>query len=154
VSFGILSYLTAKNRDRASQVDPASAYGSLLLCPETLVGGVKRTPTTTRPHQQTRQRSIALPAGGSRAGDGAQRSAMAQPVLSPGHAAWAQDRQGGDGAQAGNRVVLDVAPRLGLRRNAKARFARGRARTSPWCAVNHRRNDWAPLPFTGEFEVV
>ena len=31
----------------------------------------------------------------------------------------------------------------GLRRNAEARFARGRARTSPWCAVNHRRNDWA-----------
>ncbi len=25
----------------------------------------------------------------------------------------------------------------------KARFARGRARKSPWCAVNHRRNDWA-----------
>jgi transposase len=40
-------------------------------------------------------------------------------------------------------MALDVAPRLGLRRNAKARFARGRARTSPWCAVNHRRNDWA-----------
>jgi hypothetical protein len=36
-----------------------------------------------------------------------------------------------------------VAARLGLRRNAAARFARGRARKSPWCAVNHRRNDWA-----------
>ena len=32
---------------------------------------------------------------------------------------------------------------LGLRAIAKARFARGRARKSPWCAVNHRRNDWA-----------
>ena len=30
-----------------------------------------------------------------------------------------------------------------LRRNAATRFARGRARKSPWCAVNHRRNDWA-----------
>jgi len=68
------------------------------------LGGVKRRPTTTRPHQQTRQRSIVLPAGRSRAGDGAQRSAMAQPVLSPGHAAWAQDRQGGDGAEVGNQL--------------------------------------------------
>jgi transposase len=44
------------------------------------VGRIQRRPTTTGPHQQTRQRSVALPAGGSRAGHGAQRSAMAQPV--------------------------------------------------------------------------
>jgi transposase len=30
----------------------------------------------------------------------------------------------------------------GLPTVRKARFARGRARKSPWCAVNHRRNDW------------
>ena len=39
--------------------------------------------------------------------------------------------------------VLDVAPGPRLRPDAKARFARGRARTSRWCAVNHRCNDWA-----------
>jgi hypothetical protein len=27
--------------------------------------------------------------------------------------------------------------------NRDLRFARGRARKTPWCAVNHRRNDWA-----------
>jgi len=37
----------------------------------------------------------------------------------------------------------------------EVRFARGRARKSPWCAVDHRRNDWdIPLPFAGEFEAV
>jgi hypothetical protein len=36
-----------------------------------------------------------------------------------------------------------VAPGLRLRPMAKARFARGRARKSRWCAVNHRCNDWA-----------
>ena len=31
----------------------------------------------------------------------------------------------------------------------------GEPRKSPWCAVNHRRNDWASAPlFRGEFEVV
>jgi hypothetical protein len=34
-------------------------------------------------------------------------------------------------------------PGLGLRAVQKVRFARGRARTSRWCAINHRRNDWA-----------
>ena len=76
-------------------------------------------------------------------------------VLSPGHAARTQDRQGRDGPEAGRPVVLDVAARLGLQRNAATRFARGRARKSPWCAVNHRRNDWASRsPSTGEFEEV
>src|SRR5438093_6861747 len=46
-------------------------------------------------------------------------------------------------AQAGGASVLDVASGAGLRPDEQARFARGRARTSPWCAVNHRRNDWA-----------
>ena len=41
------------------------------------------------------------------------------------------------------RLVLDVARGMGLQRNEKVRFARGRARKSPWCAVNHRPNDWA-----------
>jgi hypothetical protein len=63
--------------------------------------------------------------------------------FSPRHAARAKDRESSDGPETGGRVVLDVAARMGRQRNAAARFARGRARKSPWCAVNHRRNDWA-----------
>ena len=34
-------------------------------------------------------------------------------------------------------------------------LTRGRARTLPWCAVNHRRNDWASRsPGRGKFGVV
>jgi len=40
-------------------------------------------------------------------------------------------------------LLLDVAPGMRLRSVAEARFARGRARKSRWCAVHHRRNDWA-----------
>ena len=48
-----------------------------------------------------------------------------------------------------------MASRMGLRRDITARFARGSARKSPWCAVNHRRNDGTPAPLSkGEFEVV
>jgi hypothetical protein len=50
--------------------------------------------------------------------------------------------------------VLDVAQGLGLRSVRKARFARGRARKSPWCAVDHRRNDRVSRSPCGEFEVV
>ncbi len=62
-------------------------------------------------------------------------SAVAQPVFPSGHAARAKDREGRDGPETCGAVVLDVAARMESRRNAKARFARGRARTSPWCAV-------------------
>ena len=62
-------------------------------------GRVQRRSATAGPHQQTGQRSVALSAGGSGAGHGAQRSAMAQPVLSPGHAARTEDRQSRDGAK-------------------------------------------------------
>jgi hypothetical protein len=48
-----------------------------------------------------------------------------------------------------------VAQEMELRATYKVRFARGTARKSPWCAVEHRRNDWASRsPFAGEFEVV
>jgi hypothetical protein len=44
---------------------------------------------------------------------------------------------------------------VGLRASEKVRFARGPARTRPWCAVQHRVIDWAARsPFAGEFEVV
>jgi hypothetical protein len=65
---------------------------------------IQRRPERAGPHQQAGQRAVALPAGESRAGDGAQRSAMAQPVFSPGHAARTEDRQGRDGEEAGGRV--------------------------------------------------
>ena len=47
--------------------------------------------------------------------------------LPPGHAAWTEDRQGGDGSKAGGASVLDVAAGLGLRPVQKAWFARGSA---------------------------
>jgi Transposase IS116/IS110/IS902 family len=59
------------------------------------------------------------------------------------HAAWTEDREGSHGAETGCTYVLDVASGLRLRPDPKARFARGRARKSRWCAVQHRRNDWA-----------
>jgi transposase len=96
----------------------------------------------TRTHQQAGQLTAAFSAGGSGPGQGAQSSAVAQQVLPPCHAAWAEDREGSDGPQTGGASVLDVAPGLGLRSVRKVRFARGRARKSPWCAVDHRRNDW------------
>src|SRR5437667_3682068 len=43
---------------------------------------------------------------------------------------------------------------MGLRADEEVRFARGRARTSPGCVVDHRRNDWASHSPHGEFEVV
>jgi len=52
-------------------------------------------------------------------------------------------RQGGDGQTVGSGFVLDVASKMELRAVAKVRFARGTAWKSLWCAVNHRRNDWA-----------
>jgi hypothetical protein len=44
---------------------------------------------------------------------------------------------------------------MGLRAVKKVRFARGRARKSRWCAVEHREIDWASRsPSRGVFEVV
>ncbi len=41
---------------------------------------------------------------------------------------------------------------MGLRAVEKVRFARGRARTSPWWVIEHREID--PAPLHGEFELV
>src|SRR5437763_15628224 len=106
-------------------------------------GEVQRGPAETGTHQQARQCAAPVSAGGSSAGHGPQPSGVAQQVLPSGHAAWTEDRQGSDGAQTGGASVLDVASGPRLRPIAKARFARGRARTSRWCAVTHRCNDWA-----------
>jgi hypothetical protein len=44
---------------------------------------------------------------------------------------------------------------MGLRATYAVRFARGTARKSRWCAVEHRVIDWGiPLLFTEEFELV
>ena len=106
-------------------------------------GGVQRRSSSTGTHQQARQRAAAVSAGGSGAGHGAQSAGVAQQVLPPRHATGTQDREGSDGAKAGGASVLDVASGPRLRPDAEARFARGRARTSRWCAINHRCNDWA-----------
>ena len=36
----------------------------------------------------------------------------------------------------------------------RVRFARGAARKSPWCAVEHRDIEWAPRSSGEEFELV
>jgi transposase len=50
-------------------------------------------------------------------------------------------RRGRHGLKAEDSFVLDVAQRMELRATRKLRFARATAWKSPWCAVNHRRND-------------
>ena len=111
--------------------------------------------SSTGTHQQARQRAAPVSAGGSGTGHGAQPTGVAQYVLPPCHATRTEDRESSDGKETGGASVLDVAPGPRLRPVAEARFARGRARKSPWCAVNHRRNDWASRsPSRGEFEQV
>jgi len=40
--------------------------------------------------------------------------------------------------------LRDVAPWMGLPAAEKVRFARGVARLTQWCEVDHRTFDWAP----------
>ena len=98
---------------------------------------------TQRTHHQARQFHAALSASGSGAGDGAQRARVAQQVSPPDDATRTKDRQGRHGPQTSGSYVLDVAKGMGLRAGEKVRFARGTARTSRWCAVEHRVIDWA-----------
>ncbi len=58
-------------------------------------------------------------------------------------AARTEDCQGRHGAPTSGSSVLDDAPGMGLSAVEQARFARGTARTSRWCAVKHRVIDWA-----------
>ncbi len=110
-------------------------------------GRFQRGTTTTGTYLETRQLPTAFLAGGSSAGDGALRSEMAQSIFPPGDATRSKDRESSHGAEIGGALVLDVAQRVGLRATGKVRSARGTAWKSPWCAVNHRRNDWArPAP--------
>ena len=125
------------------------------LCGTGSGGGFQRRSAATGTHQQTGQLSGSFSTGGSSPGYCAYPTPMAQQVLPPGHATGAKDCQGSDGSETCGPLVLDVASGMGVRAVATVRFARGRARKSPWCAVDHRRNDWASRsPRLGEFELV
>jgi hypothetical protein len=59
--------------------------------------------------------------------------------------------QGRHGPQVSRSDVLDDAQGMGLRAVEKVRFARGTARKSLWCAVEHRAIEWVSRSlFTGE----
>ena len=79
---------------------------------------------------------------------------MAQSIFSPDDAAGTEDRQGRHGAATGCLCVLDDAPEMGLSAVDRVRFARGAARISPWCVVEHRDIEWALRSSDEEFEVV
>ena len=107
------------------------------------VGRVQRESAAAGPHHQAGQFDRALPAGGGGAGDGAQPAGVAQQIFSSGAAARTEDRESCHGPSVGRAVVLDDAQGMGLRAVEKVRFARGTARKSPWCVVEHREIDWA-----------
>ena len=118
-------------------------------------GRVQRESPAPGTHHQAGQFDRALPAGGGGAGHGAQPAGVAQQIFSSGAAARTQDCESRDGSSLGRAVVLDDAQAMGLRAAEKVRFARGTARTSPWCAVEHRVIDWASRSSSDEeFEVV
>ena|ERR1700683_4035254 len=58
-------------------------------------------------------------------------------------AARTQDCESRNGPPVGCAAVPDDAQAVGLRAAEEVRFARGTARKSPWCAVEHRGIDWA-----------
>jgi len=80
---------------------------------------------------------------------------MAPSILPPDDAAGTEDRQGGDGATTIGMSVLDAAPKNGIISSGPSSVRTRGSRKSPWCAVNHRDNEWAtPLLFSEEFELV
>jgi hypothetical protein len=78
-------------------------------------------------------------AGGGGAGDGARRPSMAQQYV---HLAMRRGRKIAKDAMA-RRLAIQMYWMMGKRADEKVRFARGTARISPWCAVEHREIDWA-----------
>jgi hypothetical protein len=58
-------------------------------------------------------------------------------------AARTEDCESRHGSPIGCATVLDDAQGMELRAVEEVRFARGTARKSPWCAVEHRVIDWA-----------
>jgi hypothetical protein len=77
-------------------------------------------------------------AGRSGAGHSAQPATVAQQISPPEDAPRTENRQGRDGAETSRSFVLDAAPAMGLLAVEQIRFARGTARKSPWCGVEHR----------------
>jgi len=102
---------------------------------------IQRGTTAVGPYPPTGEQPAAVLAGGSGAGDRAQRWPVAQPIFPLGAAPRPQNRERSDGAETGGSLGLDGAPGMGLRTNAEFRCARGTAWKSSWCAVKHRRND-------------
>src|SRR6266536_2189762 len=98
--------------------------------------GIQRKPQAGGSHHEAGQFDVALSAGGSGAGHGAQCSGMAQPVLSPDASARKENRESGDGAQTGGSLVLHVAPGAGLRAVAEVSV---RTRDSPEIAMVCKR---------------
>ena len=78
------------------------------------VGRFQWQSETARTYHQAGEFDIALLAGGSSPGHGAQHPGMAQQVLSPSDAAGTEDRQGRDGAETRRLPVLDVAQGMEL----------------------------------------
>src|SRR6202041_2413287 len=108
-------------------------------------GRIQRRSSTARSHQQTGEFSVAVLAGGSGAGHGAERPGLAAKVSALSDASRKGNREGGDGSQACGPSLLDVAEGMGLRASEEVRFARGTARKSSGCAVDHRDNGWVEL---------
>lgn len=110
------------------------------------LGGFQWRAASAGTYHQARQLTVALLAGGVGAGRGAKYSAMAEPVLPSGDATGTKDRESRHGHKTGDSFVLDDAPRMGLRAGTTVRFARRTARTSRWCAAEHRVIDWRRAP--------
>src|SRR5260370_25196975 len=87
------------------------------------VGGVQRAAATAGTYHETRQLSVALPAGGSGASHGAQRSGVAEEVFSPSGAARTVHRQGRHGAETGGLPPLGVVPESEVRAVSKSPVA-------------------------------
>ena len=100
--------------------------------------GLQCRPATARTHPQARERFVALLAGGGSTGGNALGSGLAATIPPSGNASGSAHLQSSHGTQARCSVVLDVAQWLGVFAVGKVRFARGTARTRPWCAVDHR----------------
>lgn len=131
--------LRADHREsRALQVWKASGELSRIGT----AGRVRRQSATARTHPQARQFNVAFLGGGGGASHGAQSAGVVQQVSPPDDATWTEDRQGRDGTETDGSPVLDDASGMGLRAVDQARFARGTAQTSPWCAEEHREIDW------------
>jgi hypothetical protein len=101
------------------------------LCGSRSVRRLQRWPATAGTHQQARQHSAALLAGGSSASGRALGSGLATSVSPPGDASRPSHCQSGYGTQARRSVVLDVAQWPGVFAVSRVRFARGAARNRP-----------------------